>query len=219
MFSGQKYPGSIHCQQLVFSFILLNYEKFHRVNKPACAQMLVCRGWPNAFQIGLEFGKSDSFFVVHSQCQWSSGSPWPSSKARLFSSCCRLAGPSKSRLTLRRESRREATGGTPLGSYVYKHSVFIQFFSLCYFIFSAPHSFWESRCTSFKQPAWNAFRKATKRFSIRNHLSSLSWPSSLGLRSPKSGGTVVSKRTGLVLVFRPWIKHIIAYHSPGLSVS
>ena len=67
-----------------------------------------------------------SFLVVHSQCQWSSGSPWPSSKARLFSSC-RLAGPSKSRLTLRRESRREATGGTPLGSYVYKHSVFIQF--------------------------------------------------------------------------------------------
>ena len=126
VFSGQKYPGSIHCQQLVFSFILLNYEKFHRVNKPACAQMLVCRGWPDAFQIGLEFGKSDSFFVVHSQCQWSSGSPWPSSKARLFSSC-RLAGPSKSRLTLRRESRREATGGTPLGSYVYKHSVFIQF--------------------------------------------------------------------------------------------
>ena len=135
VFSGQKYLGSIHCQQLVFSFILLNYEKFHRVNKPACAQMLVCRGWPDAFQIGLEFGKSDSFFVVHSQCQWSSGSPWPSSKARLFSSC-RLAGPSKSRLTLRRESRREATGGTPLGSYVYKHSVFL---SLLFHIF----------CTSF----------------------------------------------------------------------
>ena len=92
-----------------------------------------------------------------------------------------------------------------------EQSVILRFW--CNFVISknAPRSFWESRCTCFEQPAQNAVQTnkylfcATQIWNDWSHLSSLICPSSLGWRSPKSGGTVVSNRTGLVLVFRPWI--------------
>ena len=92
-----------------------------------------------------------------------------------------------------------------------EQSVILRFW--CNFVISknAPRSFWESRCTCFEQPAQNAVQTnkylfcATQIWNDWRHLSSLICPSSLGWRSPKSGGTVVSNRTGLVLVFRPWI--------------
>ena len=59
-----------------------------------------------------------------------------------------------------------------------------------------------------------SFCKKRKFHHTPRHLSSLICPSSRSWRSPKSGGTVVSKRIGLVLVFKPpwWWFYINIYH-------
>ena len=59
-----------------------------------------------------------------------------------------------------------------------------------------------------------SFCKKRKFHHTPRHLSSLICPSSRSWRSPKSGGTVVSKRIGLVLVFKPpwWWFYINIFH-------